>query len=84
MPSDTQDFYWRVTYRDIKTKINVKYGFEYARSLQEYLNIANVVSSAIGGKKGKGKRNKNTEAQPCQYGNLQQAQSALSKILGKK
>jgi hypothetical protein len=77
VPSELDDFYWSVSYRDVRTKVKLTLGLEQARATQEYQSMADIISKALGGED----KNKSKGQTPQ---NFEQAQSQLSAALGKK
>lgn len=49
MPSQLDDLYARVSYRDLKTKIRLRAGEKTADTLQAYETLTIVVARALGG-----------------------------------
>lgn len=59
LDSQVDDLIWDVTEDDLRIKVKLKYGFEIAKSTQEFQILATVVSSALGGKPKKAEPPKN-------------------------
>lgn len=50
-PSGLDDLLWTVTLEDIRIKLKLKVGYEQAIILQQFSNVATIVSKALGGGK---------------------------------
>lgn len=53
MPSKLPTVYWGNTRRDLKTKLQIRIGFETAVLSQHFESFVETVSMALGGKKSK-------------------------------
>lgn len=50
VPSELPEFFWQVTRRDIKVKMNLRYGEESSRVVQDFQTTMKVAALALGGK----------------------------------
>jgi len=51
IPSELDEIYWRCTVKDIKVKMRLYLGRHQALIVQDFQNLATIVSQAFGGKK---------------------------------
>lgn len=49
VPSQLSDFLWTVTYRDIRTKVKLRFGEKYLDSITQFQAISLVLAQAFGG-----------------------------------
>lgn len=73
-PSGLEPQFWTHSLNDLETVVRLKFGFEQAKSAQEFENLAHIVTSMFGGKKSQGE-----VAQPR---NLNEAKAAFAQIFG--
>lgn len=77
MPSELDDLYARVSYRDLKTKIRLRVEEKSADVMQAYETLAIVVSKALGG----GKSSSDAPAGPAPK-TAAELEAALAKAFG--
>ena len=53
-PSDLEDLYCEKTWFDLRHKVQLRFQFEQTKVIQDYQNLALIISAAFGGKKSGG------------------------------
>lgn len=75
MPSQLGDFLWNVTYRDIRTKVKLRFGEKYLDSVAQFQAISLVLSHAFGGA-----NNSKVSSQPK---SIEELTSGLNRVFAK-
>ena len=72
-PSGLRPIYWTHSLSDLETVVRIKFGYEAAKISQDFENLAEVVSAALGGKK---------DGRVSKPKNLSEAKQAFAEIFG--
>ena len=80
-PSQLARHYWTNTFGDLKTRLRIRFGFEHARLIQGFENLALVGSQALGGGKKDGpRRGPPPGVKPIE--NEEDAMAAFMRVMG--